>query len=73
MKVKVYAPLFGDTSSLDDNGYLELQEGARLRDVYRILKIPMLVRARQLRNCWQGSGVRLLDSRRWASTTTSSN
>ena len=44
MKVKVYAPLFGDTEALDENGLLELAEGAKLRDVYKKLKIPLLLR-----------------------------
>lgn len=44
MKVKVYAPMFGDTAPLDDNGYLELPEGSRLGDVYKKLKIPLLLR-----------------------------
>jgi len=44
MKVKVYAPMFGNTDSLDDNGYLELPEGASLREVYKRLKIPLLLR-----------------------------
>jgi molybdopterin converting factor small subunit len=44
MKVKVYAPLFGDTSKLDDNGFLELPDGAVLRDVFKLLKIPFMLR-----------------------------
>lgn len=44
MKVKVYAPMFGDTDPLDDNGYLELPEGTSLGEVYRKLKIPLLLR-----------------------------
>ncbi len=44
MKVKVYAPLFGNSSVLDDHGYLELPEGATLGDLYKILKIPLLLR-----------------------------
>lgn len=44
MKVKVYAPMFGDTGQLDDNGYLELNEGASLGDLYKRLKIPLLLR-----------------------------
>ncbi|MCP4219045.1 MAG: MoaD/ThiS family protein [bacterium] len=44
MKIKVYAPLFGNSALLDDNGYLELEAGARLGDVYKKLKIPFLFR-----------------------------
>ena len=44
VNVKVYAPLFGDSSILDDHGYLELPEGTTLGDLYRKLKIPLLLR-----------------------------
>ena len=44
MKIKVYAPLFGDTGLLAKNGYLKLPEGALLRDLYKTLKIPLLLR-----------------------------
>ena len=40
MKVKVYAPYFGDTQVLDKAGYLELDDDASLRDVFKKLKIP---------------------------------
>jgi molybdopterin converting factor small subunit len=40
MKVRVFAPVFGNDACLDDSGYLELPEGARLDDVFRALKIP---------------------------------
>lgn len=41
MKVKVYAPLFGNTEPLDGDGYLHLEEGAVLKDLYKLLKIPL--------------------------------
>jgi molybdopterin converting factor small subunit len=44
MKVKIYAPMFGNTEPLDDYGYLELPEGSSLKEVYRRLKIPLLLR-----------------------------
>ena len=44
MKIKVYAPLFGDASQLDEKGYLEVPEHALLRDLYKKLKIPLLLR-----------------------------
>ena len=40
MKVRVFAPVFGDDACLDDSGFLELPEGARLEEVYSALKIP---------------------------------
>ncbi len=44
MKVKVYAPIFGNTDLLDESGYLELAENATLNDVFKKLKIPILFR-----------------------------
>jgi molybdopterin converting factor small subunit len=41
MKVKVYTPLFGKTDLLDENGYLELEEGVFLGGLYKMLKIPL--------------------------------
>jgi molybdopterin converting factor small subunit len=40
MKVRVFAPVFGDDACLDEDGFLELPEGARLDDVFRALKVP---------------------------------
>jgi molybdopterin converting factor small subunit len=44
MRIKVYAPLFGDAEQLDESGYLEMPAGARLRDLYRKLNIPLIMR-----------------------------
>lgn len=46
MKVRVYAPfIFCDSNVVDDDGFMELPEGAILKDVYKELKItPMLRR-----------------------------
>ncbi|MBI9102060.1 MAG: hypothetical protein JEY99_06580 [Spirochaetales bacterium] len=44
MKVKLYAPPFCDHSGIDDHGFLELKAGARLKDLYSIIKVPLLVR-----------------------------
>ncbi len=44
MRVAVYAPPFCDHSGLSAEGFLELSEGAVLRDVFRKLKIPALLR-----------------------------
>jgi molybdopterin converting factor small subunit len=40
MKVRVFASVFGNDACLDEDGYLELPEGARLDDVFAALKIP---------------------------------
>jgi len=44
MKVKVYAPLFGDVKKLDQSGFLEVKQDATLNDVYKMLKIPRFLR-----------------------------
>ncbi|MCP4577179.1 MAG: MoaD/ThiS family protein [Deltaproteobacteria bacterium] len=44
MRIKVYAPLFGDSEELDENGYLELPENATLGDLYKKMKIPRMLR-----------------------------
>ncbi len=44
MRVRVHAPAFADHGALDDKGFLELPEGAALRDVYRRLRINPLLR-----------------------------
>ena len=40
IKVKVYLPPYLDVSRLDESGYVELFEGATLRDLFNILRIP---------------------------------
>ncbi len=44
MKVRVSAAPFCDHSSIDDRGYIELSEGARLNDVYKKLKVAVFLR-----------------------------
>jgi molybdopterin converting factor small subunit len=44
MRVRVYAPAFGDHGAVDEKGFMDLPEGAVLADVYRRLKINPLVR-----------------------------
>jgi molybdopterin converting factor small subunit len=45
MKVQVYPPIsFCDPSVLDDDNCMELSENAVLRDVYKKLKIPFIMR-----------------------------
>jgi molybdopterin converting factor small subunit len=40
IKVKVYLPPYLDVSRLDESGYVELSEGATLRDLFKELRIP---------------------------------
>lgn len=41
MRIKVYAPAFLNFEHIDENGYIELEEGKTLNDVYKKLKIPL--------------------------------
>ncbi|WP_432667165.1 MoaD/ThiS family protein [Wukongibacter baidiensis] len=41
MRVKVYAPMFIKTINIDDDGYVELNEGSRVKDLLRKIKIPL--------------------------------
>ena len=43
MTIAVIPPAFCDHSSVADDGTITLPEGARLRDVLRMLKIPPLL------------------------------
>ena len=44
MRIRVYAPANADHSVLDEGGFIELPTGARLRDLHRALRIPLLAR-----------------------------
>ncbi len=41
MRVKVYPGSFCDTKVLDEDGFIELEEGAVLSDVLKRLKYPL--------------------------------
>ena len=45
MRIKVYISFLGKTKLLDENNMLELPEGSRVSDLYRILKISFPLRA----------------------------
>ena len=40
MKIKVYLPPYLDSGKLDESGYLILEEGATLHDLFKELAIP---------------------------------
>jgi molybdopterin converting factor small subunit len=62
VRVRVYAPAYADHGALDEKGFLELPEGAKLRDVYRALKLRPLARIFCLLNYERAkSGVPLKD------------
>ena len=44
IRVKVYLGALGDASILDEQGMLELSEGATVKDACRALRIPPLLR-----------------------------
>lgn len=41
MRVKVYAPMFIKTVNIDDDGFVELKEGSKVKDLLRNIKIPL--------------------------------
>ena len=43
MQVKVIAPAFCDHSGIDDSGMLEIPESSKIKDLYKVLKIPLII------------------------------
>ncbi len=41
MRVKIYAPSFAKVEKLDKDNYLELHDGATLKEVFNLLEIPL--------------------------------
>jgi molybdopterin converting factor small subunit len=48
MRIKIYAPAWIDHSPLDQNGHIQVDEGATLSSVCELLKIPRLLRLSML-------------------------
>lgn len=48
MRVRVYPGPFCKADVLDDDGYLYLDEGATLNDVFKLLKFPFPLRMMKL-------------------------
>ena len=44
MRIEVNRLPFGHVSQIDEDGYMTLKEGARVKDVYRKLRLPVLFR-----------------------------
>ena len=44
IKVKVYAPGFINHDPLDENGFLDLREGASMHTLFQKLKVPVPLR-----------------------------
>ena len=43
MRVRVYLPPYinSDHSKLDQDGYIELEEGTTLKELFKVLKVPL--------------------------------
>lgn len=48
MRIKVYPGPFCNTEVLDEDGFLDLEEGATLYDVIKKIKYPLLLRGLKL-------------------------
>jgi len=44
MKIRISAPPFCDHSRISDSGYIELEDGANLNDLYKYLAMPLILR-----------------------------
>lgn len=44
IRIRIYAPAFVDRSAIDINGFMDLDDGATLRHVYKKLRVPLLLR-----------------------------
>jgi molybdopterin converting factor small subunit len=44
MKIKVYAPGFLDFNYIDENGYMELEDGSTINEVFKKLKVPFYMK-----------------------------
>ncbi len=44
MKIKVYAPPFFNLSAIDEDGFIEVEEGSTLNTLYKKLRIPLPIR-----------------------------
>lgn len=40
VRIKVYLPPYLNGDRVDENGYVEINEGARLKDLFNLLKVP---------------------------------
>lgn len=40
MRIKVYLPPYLNSDRVDDYGYVEIERGAKLKDLFKLLKVP---------------------------------
>lgn len=41
MRIKVYIPPYLKNNHIDENGLVEIEEGSRLIDLFKLLKVPV--------------------------------
>lgn len=41
MRIRVYLPPYLNSDRVDEHGYLEIERGARLKDLFKLLKVPL--------------------------------
>ena len=40
LRIKVYLPPYLNSDRVDKHGYVEVEKGARLKDLFKLLKVP---------------------------------
>jgi hypothetical protein len=40
VRIRVYLPPYLKSDRVDEHGYVEIEEGARLKDLFKLLKVP---------------------------------
>jgi molybdopterin converting factor small subunit len=45
VRIKVYLPPYLNHSRVDEHGYVEIEKGARLKDLFKLLKVPFPIGA----------------------------
>lgn len=40
MRIKVYLPPYLNSDRIDEQGYVAIEKGARLKDLFKLLKVP---------------------------------
>ena len=40
VRIRVYLPPYLNSDRVDEHGYLEIEKGARLKDLFKLLKVP---------------------------------
>jgi sulfur carrier protein ThiS len=40
VRIRVYLPPYLNSDRVDEHGYVEIEEGSRLKDLFKLLKVP---------------------------------